>query len=176
VNLSGFELDLWGDFCHSLIGLIISMKYYQWIRRVVPAFLIIYCLGGFLALLTPAYEVFPVFSWFLFPLTPGDEIHYELRVYEYGGVTVNPPCLYQEGGGRFVGEHSIELFELIQSLGRATESKNDLGEQGVLLLLENYLKAPYQVELVNVSYSPVERWKTGSAKIIPLKSFKSGNL
>ena len=151
------------------------MKYYQWIRRAVPTFLIVYCLGGFLALLTPAYEVFPVFSWFLFPLTPGEEMHYELKVYEYGGATIDPPCLYQEGGGLFVGEHSIELFELIQTLGHAVESKDRFREINALLLLENYLKVPYEVELVNVSYSPVERWKKGSAEIIALKTFKSGN-
>ena len=152
------------------------MKYYQWIRRAVPTFLIVYCLGGFLALLTPAYEVFPVFSWFLFPLTPSDEIRYELRVYEYGGVIVDPPCLYQEGEGKFVGEHSIELFELIQKLGRAAESQNLQDEKNALLLLENYLKIPYRVELLSVSYSPVERWKTGYEEITPLKTFKSGNL
>jgi hypothetical protein len=148
------------------------MKYYQWIRRAVPAFIIIYCLGGLIALLAPAYEVFPVFSWFLFPLTPGDEIHYELRVHEYGGMPIVPPCLYQEGEGTFVGAHSIELFELIQALGRATDSEDILAQKKVILLLENYLKVPYCVELVKVSYSPVERWKTGSAHITSLQIFK----
>lgn len=150
-----------------------TMKYYRWIRRAVPTFLVVYCLGGLLALLTPTYEVFPVFSWFLFPLTPGDEVRYEIRVYEYGGVPLDPPKLYQEGGGSFVGVHSIELFELIQALGRATERGDNASASNTLLLIENYLKSPYRVELLRVSYSPVERWKTGSAHAVVLKTFKS---
>src|SRR5271154_5944071 len=97
------------------------MREYRRIRRGMAWLLAAYFLGGLLTLLHPAMEVFPVYSWFLFALTPQAGPQYGLLLREVNGRAVEPPRLYQDADGLIVSPHAVTVFSLVQQLGGAVE-------------------------------------------------------
>lgn len=138
------------------------MKRYQLILKGIRLFLILYFIGGLLSTLTPRHEVFPVFSWFLFPLTPNLESKFALRLHQVAGELLEPPRYYEKAEGIVNEPKSIRVYQMVQDLGVA-EKRNDSEEIKRLrsILENNYLHTPCRYELLVVTYDPVKRWKTG---------------
>ncbi|GAB4269695.1 MAG TPA: hypothetical protein DIU37_00110 [Opitutae bacterium] len=149
------------------------MKHVLTVQRSIILFLAFYFFGGLLALPLQKHELFPVFSWFLFPLTPHEEVQYALRVYEYNNKVWNPPILFREGRGHFKGAGSIEFYEVLQNAGAAYNENNMERFNKNMQLLNAYLITPYTVEIVQIAYDPLQYWKTKTKTIKPLVKIES---
>jgi hypothetical protein len=141
------------------------MREYRRIRRGMSWFLAAYFVGGLLTLLLPEREVFPVYSWFLFPLVPRAETQYALLLHEVSGQRVEPPCLYQDAEGRIPRPHSVTVFQLTQKFGAAFEHGQADQARYCELLEKNWLPARTRYELVKVNADPIARWKNGRFEI-----------
>jgi hypothetical protein len=95
------------------------------------------------------HEVFPFFSWFLFPLTPNRVTQYELAP---------PPTLTNLGR-----THQMDLHVLEQELGSALERRDTVATPTLLRRLErNFLVCPSHFAVVRTDYEPRTRWTTGA--------------
>jgi hypothetical protein len=137
------------------------MRGYRKAQRQTAIFLAAYFLGGLLSLLHPRGEVFPVYSWFLFPLVPAERTQFALRLYSAGGEPLPLP-------------RSITVHELAQQLGAAVDSADSQQVQRVRRTLErNFLPPGARYELVRESFEPLTRWKTGQARVHRLATFST---
>ncbi len=139
------------------------MRKYQLIVIGVHFFLVFYLIGGLLSSLTPKHEVFPVYCWFLFPLTPNPEIKFALLLHQVGGKTLDSPQYYEKASAIVDDPHSISVYKIVQQLGKAENRNNTSEIERLRLILEkNYIPLSSRYELVAVTYDPVDRWKTGN--------------
>jgi len=146
-----------------------AMAAYRILRGWITLFLAGYFLSGLLTLLLPRQEVFPVYSWFLFPLAPGRETRYALRLQQVRGQSLDPPLLYQDAGDFVADPHSVTVDELVQQLGRAEQAGRWEESRRIRLLLEkDHLPRPCRYELVTITFDPLVRWRTGQCEIKPL--------
>lgn len=150
------------------------MKSYFTRRRWLSAVLFFYFVGGLLTLLTPKMEVYPVFHWFLFALTPNPTTDYQIRIYNYGGREISPPRLYNKAGDLVRSPNSIRVHVMAESMGKAIEK----GDEEALattkaLFQQTFLPHPSRYELVKISYDPMERWYHGKVKIEGVKFFET---
>ncbi len=81
-----------------------------------------YALLGLLALSAPNYEVFPFFSWFLFPVTPATVTRFGVQIQHPAGDSTNR--WYEQDTSLGVARHSMDAQVLIQTLGSAVERKD----------------------------------------------------
>ena len=138
------------------------MKRYQSISKGIRLFLIFYFIGGLLSALTPRHEVFPVFSWFLFSITPNPETKFALRLHEIGGKSLEPPRNYERAEGIVNEPKSIRVYQMVQGLGKAEERRDREEITRIRSMLEkNFILTPCRYELLAMTYDPVKRWKTG---------------
>lgn len=109
-----------------------------------------YALLGVCASVNQNYEVFPFFSWFLFPLTPHYVERYELSP---------KPSLTALGA-----LHLTDLDQLVQRLGKAVDAGDQKQTLEVRSLLEqNFLMTPCGYRVVKLRYDPLARWGDASA-------------
>ncbi len=113
-------------------------------------------------LLVPGYEVFPFFSWFLFPLTPTTEVRYELVVTEQGGRRLPEPLTLRHFPPR-AEPLPVEAYYLVQSLGEALWRKDPSEVSHVRRLLDGpFLPSSCRYRILRVSGQPMdllrERW------------------
>ena len=148
------------------------MREYRRTRGGIALFLTIYFAGGLLTLLRPGQEVFPVYSWFLFPLVPHAGPEYELLLHEVNGRSVDPPRLYQEAAEFVDSPHSITVHQLTQQMGKALERGEN--ESSYRELLEkNWLPPHTSYDLVKINADAIGRWKTGQYEMETVRIFKT---
>lgn len=145
------------------------MAAYRILRGWVALFLAGYFVLGLATVMLPQQEVFPVYSWFLFPLVPGQQTRYALRLQEAQG-----PLLYQDAEGFVANPHSVTVDELVQRLGRAVEQGRTNEQQHICQVLEkNHLPSPCRYELVSIVFDPLIRWHTGRHEVRPIAQYQS---
>ena len=150
------------------------MAAYRILRGWVALFLAGYFVFGFSALLLPRREVFPVSSWSLFALVPGQESRYALRLLEAGGKKLAEPVLYQEAEGLVVDPHSVAVREIVQQFGLAVERGRIQEQLRIRRMLErDHLPSPCRYELVMITYDPLVRWRTGRYEVRPMAQYAS---
>lgn len=91
------------------------------------------------------YEVFPFFSWFLFPITPNQVTRYELAT--------------SATKTRLAQALSMDLEVIVQSLGKAVAAQDagrivELRER----LESNFLKSPCSYAVTRRTYDPLAAW------------------
>ena len=146
--------------------------HFKKVRKLCTGFVILYFAIGILAAPLPRHEIFPFFSWFLFPLTPSEEVSYALKVHKNQGAEISADG-WNQGLIPFKGENNIDLHYMCQRLGKAYENQNYEEEEAVLNLLEkHYIRAPYIFDLVKIKYHPVKRWKTGAEETITVRCYE----
>ena len=127
-----------------------------------------------MTLLLPDREAFPLYSWFLFALTPQAGPQYGLLLREVNGRAVEPPRLYQEADGLVAVPHSVTVFKLVQQLGESVEQGRAGREHYRELLEKNWLPPRAKYELVKFNGDPVARFKNGGYEITQkLETFTS---
>jgi hypothetical protein len=145
------------------------MAAYRILRGWVALFLAGYFALGLATVLLPQQEVFPVYSWFLFPLVPGQQTRYALRLEEAQGL-----LLYQDAEGFVANPHSVTVDELVQRLGLAVELGRTDEQQRIRQVLEkNHLPSPCRYELVRITFDSLVRWRTGRYEVKPLAQYLS---
>ncbi|MEM9400047.1 MAG: hypothetical protein AAF984_07535 [Verrucomicrobiota bacterium] len=146
------------------------MRHYRFRRKVFTIVLIAYFLGGILFLATPKKEIFPIFSWFLFALTPNPDAEFNIRIIEYEGKAITPARLYNEAGDQVKSANSIKVPVLADAMGKAIE-KHDLQafERARKVFENTFLIHPSTYELVEITYDPMKRWHTGELEITPIE-------
>ncbi len=138
------------------------MKRYQIILKGVCIFLSLYFIGGLLSVLAPRHEIFPVFSWFLFSITPNPDTKFALRLHEVAGKGLEQPRYYEKAEGIVNEPRSIKVYQMVQKLGKAEERDDRAEITRIRFMLEkNYVLTPCRYDLLAVTYDPVKRWKTG---------------
>ena len=142
-------------------------------RKLLTGFIFLYFIIGLAATPLPRHEIFPFFCWFLFPLTPGEETSYAFRVHRNQGQQYDA-SQHNQGLIPFKGQtNHIDVHYLARRIGRAIEKNDKKDLEDALTILENqYLSAPYSVELVRIHYHPVKRWKEGKEEINVIKKWE----
>jgi hypothetical protein len=111
-----------------------------------------YAVLGLGASANQGYEVFPFFSWFLFPLTPNYVTRYELT-----------PLPALSALGRL---HQMDMHVLLQEFGAALDGRDPLTSATLRGRLEgNFFVLPCQYAIARTEYEPIARWITGEAKM-----------
>ncbi len=137
------------------------------------AFVMVVGLGG---TLTPRHEIFPFASWFLFSLVPGRRSEFDLTLHAANEKGSDPGRPYNQADGLVHHPHSIVTHEIIQQLGEA-EQNHDATARGALRrqIEADFEPSVTRYDLVRVTYSPVERWRTGRVLATEtLRSFGTG--
>jgi hypothetical protein len=122
----------------------------------------------------PYGQVYPFFSFFLFPLTPNTVAKYAVRVLERNGQVLEPPRLLPEPESSNRGHvRIVQLHRIVQQLGDA-QKRGDRDRVSTLrhLLERNYLSEGTRYELTRLVYNPLERWKTGACRVEPIETFR----
>jgi hypothetical protein len=128
-----------------------------WLAAVLAAQLV----GGLAALAAPEREVFPLFSWFLFALTPQPEGRaVELRLAELGGRRFDPPVPLETERTLVAPTQAPAVVRLAKAMDAALAA----GDAAALrrarqTLEENFLRGrgPGRYALVEVRRDPVAR-------------------
>jgi hypothetical protein len=150
------------------------MAAYRILRGWVALFLAGYFVLGLATAILPQQEVFPVYSWFLFPLVPGQQTRYALRLLETPGQKFATPLLYQDAEGLVANPHSVTVDELVQQLGLAVKTGKTDEQQRLRQVLEkNHLPSQCQYELVTIVFDPLGRWRTKQYEIRSIAQYRS---
>jgi hypothetical protein len=151
------------------------MRAYRIAQRWVAFFLAAYFAGGLLTLLHPHQEVFPVYSWFLFSLVPQQQTRYALLLREIRGKILEKPLYYEEADGLVPAPHSVTAYELVQQFGAATQSHDEEQQQRLRRVLEsNSLPPRTRYDLMEITFDPLTRWRTGEHRAERLSTFAGG--
>jgi hypothetical protein len=134
-----------------------------------------YAVLGVAALAAPNYEVFPFFSWFLFPVTPTTVTRFAVRI-QHGDQPPNRTAWFEEDTALGVSRHSMDAQMLIQTLGNSVESKHTTAIHQTRSTFErNFLTGPCRYRLVKRSYDPLIRWTERTQSIdIVIATFECG--
>lgn len=134
------------------------------LRRWLPRLGLAYVVAGLLAATQPGFEVFPFFSWFLFPVVPGDDPRYELVVETLEGVPVTPPRDIQALG--YIDDpKAMDLWVTTQRLGRSLETGSATAALAVRRIVEgSFLCGDTRYAVEKVWFDPLERWETGAVR------------
>ena len=150
------------------------MAAYRILRGWIALFLAGYFALGLLTLLLPQRELFPLYSWFLFALVPGQESQYALRLQEVSGRKLAEPVLYQDAEGLVADPHNVTVRELVQQFGLAVEKGQVQEQLSIRRVMEkDHLPSPCHYELVIITYDPLARWRTGRYEVRPLAQYAS---
>lgn len=146
------------------------------LRRWLPRLGALYVGLGLLAALRPGFEVFPFFSWFLFPIVPSTEPRYELVVEQLEGRGFEPAVNVMTLG--WVRDpKAMDLWSNTQRLGTSLERGEADGVRLMRTVLEgNYLCPPSRYRVERVVMDPMERWQTAQVRERKvLATFDSGS-
>jgi len=109
-----------------------------------------------------ADEVFPVFSWFLFHIVPNKPFHYEVLVLDVENKPLPKPLFFRDARDHLsslAGEDTA--LQLMDFFGRAVKSGNEKAAGEYQRTFEStYMPRVTRYALVEVSYQPLEYWKT----------------
>lgn len=144
------------------------------LRRFLSGFIVAYFFLGMLSLATPQREIFPFFSWFLFPFTPNPGSSYHLLILEYGGKTVDPPLYHRELPFQTRNIADIDLYTTVQRLGKALDSGDQKRvEKLTILIEEKFLTLPVRYHVMQITSDPVEEFLTGQREDRFIATFSS---
>jgi len=150
------------------------MAAYRILRGWVALFLAGYFALGLSTLLLPRWEVFPLYSWFLFALVPGQESRYALRLQEVRGQKLAGPVLYQEAESFVADPHNVTVRELVQQFGLAVEKGRVQEQLRIRRMMEkDRLPPSCRYEPVIITYDPLARWRTGRYEVKPVAQYAS---
>ncbi len=143
-----------------------------WLAAVLAAQL----LGGLAVLAAPGQEVFPLYSWFLFALTPEPvRTRTELRLLELDGQAPRVPMPLESCRELVTPAQAPTVVRLARDLGRACAAQDESEVQRLRRTLEdNFVRRAARYELVELSYSPVERLHGGTEQVRKVREFKTG--
>jgi hypothetical protein len=131
--------------------------------------------GGLGVLLAPGQEVFPLYSWFLFPLTPNPGVRAELRLLEYKGRVYATPVSLESAREVVVTTQAPAVVRLARDLARAVAQKNEPETKRIREILEgNYLAGSGRYELVEIEYDPIQRLRSGAEQVRKVREFNIG--
>lgn len=140
---------------------------YRILGQLIIVFLVVYFSVGIAArfLSRGTEDFYPFFSWFLFTTVPPRiQTDYAIRIVEAGGKKFDPPVFFEraddvyEKGDRSVAEYS----RLTRSLAMSVRGNQKEEVERLRSALERkFLVYPVVYEAVEVTFSPIERWKTG---------------
>ncbi len=155
-----------------------------WLRRRylrrqgwLATVLVLQLLGGLGTLLVSGQEVFPLYSWFLFPLTPGAwQVKPGLLLLEYQGHHHETPLPLESDREVISAAQAPALVRLAQNLAQGVASGNEAAVRVARLELEgNFLNhGAGRYALVEVTYNPIERLHGGPQQTRILREFKIG--
>ena len=142
---------------------------YIGLKIFLVSFLVLYCTGGFLShQRKPEQEVYPFFSWFLFPSVPYIQTEFVILIHEFNGKTIEPPRFSTEIKG-VLSFHGAGYYKITQELGRGILNENEDKIENLREQFEKlFLSHPVLYEVVQITFDPIERWKT--EKILHKKS------
>jgi hypothetical protein len=150
------------------------MRSYRKLKRFLAGFLLFVFVGGLLTLLVPRQEIYPIYSWFLFALTPNAKTRYALQILEYQNQLLDPPLFYEEAGYLVPKPRSITLVKIAQFWGRAVEQGDETAENKNRALFEsNFLPGASRYALMRVHYDPIARWKTGAVHMETVRLYRA---
>ena len=152
------------------------MKRLRRFKTLAAAFLSAQLVVGYLGWLTPQHEIFPFASWFLFSLVPDHVTDYDLLLYGPANRSQTVPRAFNRASNLVKGNHSVASYQLIQQLGAAVESRDQTRIGNVRRQIEEQFYASgVRYDLVQVTFRPVERLKTGRVlSSRPVQTFISG--
>ncbi len=126
-------------------------------------FLLLYLLIGLLGLLTPRQEIFPFFSWFLFPHTPQVPQHeYNLRLFEVNDIYRSAEPYYKDAPSAEYAENprSPEVWQIIQNMGDAYIAEDFKRVNELRRLLETtWIPNVTGYALIKIDYDPIKRFR-----------------
>lgn len=133
------------------------MRYWH-LRRWLPRMGLGYVLAGLLAAGVPGFEVFPFFSWFLFPIVPTTELRYELVLHRHVGAAIEPPRDLQEMK-IFSDPTAMDLWLATQRLGKELTRDGEAGAAATRALIEaNFVCAGSEYAVHEVRFDVLDRW------------------
>jgi hypothetical protein len=141
----------------------------------LAAVLVLQLVGGLSVLLVPGQEVFPLFSWFLFPLTHAPGVRFEIRILGYQGhhypVAVAPVDL----PGAVEPAQLPTLVVVGRNLGRALAAGDEPEVRRWRGLLEGGLiHGVDRYALVEVAFDPIAALRSGSEQVRTVRVFLPG--
>lgn len=153
-----------------------SLRQYRRVRAFAAIILLGQFTAGLAGTLTPQGEIFPFASWFLFSLRPDRVVSYDLLLRGSEQRPLDPPKPFNQGGGLVKAPHSVTVYNLVQQLGRAVESRRSPEIRRLRREIEAQFAAPgMRYDLVRVSYGLADRWEgRAPATSEPLASFVQG--
>ena len=129
---------------------------------LAAVFLLAQVVVGYAGWLTPRHEIFPFTSWLLFSLVPGKVTDYDLILHGSSRWPQVPPRPFNQSGGLVSSGHSIVTYQVIQQLGAAVTAGDTARIESLRHQIEEQFAVPsIRYDLVNLTYQPVARWKTG---------------
>ncbi len=153
----------------------LSLHVYRRRKYWLAAVLVLQLAGGLGVLLVPGQEIFPLFSWFLFPLTPEAGVRYELQILEFRGqayaVAMAPIAI----PGAVDPAQMPTVVALGHRLGLALAVGDEAEVRRLRGLLEGgLLPGVGRYALVAVTYDPIARLRTGTGQVLRMREFKTG--
>ena len=149
---------------------------YNFLKKFIIAFLIIYFIGGLSTLALPAWKdkkLIPLYSWFLFDKVPSEKrTAHVVRILEYQGRILQPPLLFTEAQDVVAEPRSPKAREIIQELSLGIMRNRDEENKELQKLFEqNFLPPCVRYEIALIEYSPIARWKSDQYEIKTSKEF-----
>lgn len=149
------------------------LRHYRRVRTFAAVLLLVQFTAGLAGTLTPQGEIFPFASWFLFSLRPDRVVSYDLLLRGSEQRPLDPPKPFNQGGGLVKAPHSVTVYQLVQQLGRAIESRRPAEIRRLRREIEAQFSLPgMRYDVVRVSYALADRWRGQTpVKSEPLASF-----
>lgn len=131
---------------------------------------------GLAGTLTPRGEIFPFASWFLFSLRPDRVVSYDLLLRGSERRPLGSPRPFNQGGGLVKAPHSVTVYQLVQQLGHAIESRRPEEIRRLRQEIEaQFSVAGMRYDIVRVSYGLADRWSGQlPSRSEPLASYAGG--
>jgi hypothetical protein len=131
--------------------------------------------GGLGVLLVPGQEIFPLFSWFLFPLTPAPGVKFEIRIRQYQGQVYPTAMAPADLPGSVEPTQLPTLVFVGRNLGRALAAGDEAEVRRLRGLLENgLLHGVGSYNVVEVTSDPAASGRTGGGQVRIIREFKTG--
>ncbi len=147
------------------------MHRYRRLQIFVAAALAFVFVVGMAGEIPPRHENFPFASWSLFSLVPGRRSEFDLIVH-----TAEASQPFNQADRLVYHPHSIVAHEIIQQFGDAERAGDAAASRSLRRQIEQeFIPAVTGYDLVRVTYTPVERWRTGRVlSTDPVRSFTRG--
>jgi hypothetical protein len=119
-------------------------------------------------------EIFPIFSWRLFAVTPSEVDDYTLRIISYNGRKLEEPIFFEEGEPLFQKKTTAIAYNNLQGLGKATaEGDLETSAEKLQLLRSIYpgIIENMNFEIVKRTYNPLDRLKYDTYKKIEVVGY-----